>query len=149
MTDMRIRAAVPQDHARILRVCDEWWGKPVSHILPRLFLDHFHTTSLTAEADGELAGFLVGFPSPARPDEAYVHFTAVSPDFRGAGLGREMYRWFTEAARRSGRSVVRAVTSPGNDRSIAFHRSLGFTVTGPHEDYDGSGLDRMCFELRL
>ncbi|GHC92626.1 hypothetical protein GCM10007079_41040 [Nocardiopsis terrae] len=146
---VRIRAAVPQDHGRILAVCDDWWGKPVAHILPRLFLDHFHTTSLTAEAEGALAGFLVGFPSPARPEEAYVHFTAVSPDHRGSGLGRRMYRRFAGAARAEGRSVVRAVTAPTNDRSIAFHRSLGFTVTGPHTDHDGPGVDRMCFELRL
>lgn len=45
--------------------------------------------------------------------------------------------------------MVRAVTSPSNQRSIAFHRSVGFAVTGPHEDYDGPGTDRMCFELRL
>ncbi|MGW5874941.1 N-acetyltransferase family protein [Nocardiopsis terrae] len=146
---VRIRAAVPEDHGRILAVCDDWWGKPVAHILPRLFLDHFHTTSLTAEAGGALAGFLVGFPSPARPEEAYVHFTAVSPDHRGTGLGRRMYRRFVGAARAEGRSVVRAVTAPTNDRSIAFHRSLGFTVTGPHIDHDGPGVDRMCFELCL
>lgn len=144
-----IRAAVPEDHARIQAVCDDWWGKPVAHILPRLFLDHFHTTSLTAEVDGDLAGFLVGFPSHDRPDEFYVHFTAVSPDHRGLGLGREMYRRFTDRVRADGRSVVRAITSPTNERSIAFHRSLGFTVTGPHPDHDGPGVDRVCFELRL
>lgn len=144
-----IRNARPEDHRRILEVCDHWWGKPVTHILPRLFLDHFHTTGLVAEDEGELAGFLVGFPSQARPEEAYVHFAAVAPEQRRSGLARELYRLFIEAARAGGRSVVRAVTSPSNERSIAFHRSVGFVVTGPHEGYEGPGTDRMCFELRL
>ncbi|MFJ6017721.1 GNAT family N-acetyltransferase [Nocardiopsis alba] len=144
-----IRNAVPEDYGRIVAVCDEWWGRPVAHILPRLFLDHFHTTILIAEKGGELLGFLVGFPSPTKADEAYVHFSGVAPKQRRSGLGREMYRLFLDAARDDGRTVVRAVTSPVNERSIAFHRSIGFAVTGPHEGYDGPGTDRMAFELRL
>lgn len=149
MTDVRIRAAHPSDHARIVAVCDEWWGRPMTHLLPRLFLDHFHTTSLTAEAGEDLAGFLIGFASPSDPEAAYVHFIAVGPEHRRSGLAGELYRRFTATAREQGRSVVRAITSPSNERSIAFHRSIGFSVTGPHKDYDGPGVDRMVFELRL
>lgn len=149
MTDIRIRAARPSDHARVVAVCDEWWGRPMTHLLPRLFLDHFHTTSLTAEAGDELAGFLIGFASPSDPEEAYVHFIAVAPEHRRSGLAGELYRRFADTARAQGRSVVRAITSPANERSIAFHRAFGFTVTGPLADYDGPGVDRMVFELRL
>ncbi|WP_159945086.1 MULTISPECIES: GNAT family N-acetyltransferase [unclassified Nocardiopsis] len=148
-TDVRVRAALPGDHARIVAVCDAWWERPVSHILPRLFLDHFHTTSLVAESDGELAGFLVGFHSPSAPEEAYVHFAGVAPAQRRTGLASRLYRRFTEAARAEGRTVVRAITSPANERSIAFHRALGFRVTGPHTDYEGPGADRMVFTLSL
>ncbi|MEU3020581.1 GNAT family N-acetyltransferase [Nocardiopsis sp. NPDC007018] len=146
---VEVRNAVPDDHGRIVAVCDDWWGRPVAHILPRLFLDHFPTTSLVAEDDGGIAGFLVGFASPAHRDQAYVHFAGVAPEHRRSGLGRELYRLFTEAAREDGRSLVRAVTSVTNERSIAFHRSLGFAVTGPFDDYDGPGDHRMCFALRL
>jgi ribosomal protein S18 acetylase RimI-like enzyme len=158
VTDIRIRAAKPADHARFAEVCDDWWGRPVRQMLPRLFLDHFHTTSLTAEAEAEpeggsgtpgLAGFLVGFDSPSDPEQAYVHFVAVGPEHRRSGLASELYRRFTDSARARGRTVVRAVTSPVNERSIAFHRAFGFTVTGPHADYEGPGVDRMVFELRL
>ncbi|MFI6579390.1 GNAT family N-acetyltransferase [Nocardiopsis sp. NPDC050513] len=149
MTDVSIRTARPSDHRRIIAVCDAWWGRPVANVLPRLFLDHFHTSSLTAEAGAELAGFLVGFGSPSRPEEAYVHFVGVAPEQRRSGLASRLYARFTEAARADGRTTVRAVTSPGNARSIAFHRAFGFTVTGPHADHDGPGVDRMVFELRL
>lgn len=149
MADVEIRSALASDHPRIVAVCDDWWERPVAHILPRLFLDHFHTTSLLAESEGELAGFLVGFVSPSAPEEAYVHFAGVAPGRRRTGLASELYRRFTDAARGRGCSVVRAVTSPANERSIAFHRSRGFTVTGPHADYEGPGVDRMVFTLRL
>ncbi|MFD6951889.1 GCN5 family acetyltransferase [Nocardiopsis sp. TSRI0078] len=149
MTDARVRTARPSDHPRIVAVCDDWWERPVAHILPRLFLDHFHSTSLVAERGGELAGFLVGFPSPSVPEEAYVHFAGVAPEHRRTGLASRLYRRFTDGARADGRTVVRAVTSPANERSIAFHRSHGFGVTGPHADYDGPGADRMVFTLRL
>ena len=53
----------------IIAVVDEWWARPVHRALPRLFLDHFHDTSFIAErSGGELAGFLVGFGSPAQRD---------------------------------------------------------------------------------
>ncbi|OLT25864.1 GNAT family N-acetyltransferase [Nocardiopsis sp. CNR-923] len=149
MPDVSIRTARPSDHLRIIGVCDAWWGRPIADVLPRLFLDHFHTSSLTAEVGEELAGFLVGFASPSRPEEAYVHFVGVAPEHRRSGLASRLYTRLTKVARVDGRSVVRAVTSPVNARSIAFHRALGFTVTGPHTDHDGPGEDRMVLELRL
>lgn len=148
-TGVAVRTALPEDYAAIAAVADQWWGRPVRVVLPRLFLDHFHTSSLVAQAEGALAGFLVGFPSPARPDTAYVHFAGVHPAHRRSGLARRLYERFFAHARERDRTVVRAVTSPANTGSIAFHRALGFTVTGPHTDYDGPGVDRMLFEHRL
>ena len=62
-----IRVARPDDYDRIITVVDEWWGRPVSSSLPRLFLDLFWTTSRVADDDQGLAGFLVAFMSPAQP----------------------------------------------------------------------------------
>lgn len=136
---------------------DDWWGRPVRAVLPRLFLDHFAPTSLIAEEPGPggaaaapgLAGFLVGFMSPSRPREAYIHFAGVSPDHRRAGLARRLYTRFFDLARDDGRDLVRAITPPHNEVSIAFHSALGFTVTGPVPDYHGPGADRVLFERRL
>ena len=142
-----VRTARPDDHAGIVRVVDEWWARPVAAALPRLFLDHFHTSSLVAERRGELVGFLVGFMSPSLPDEAYVHFAGVHPELRGTGLGRELYGRFIAAAGAQGRTVIRAITAPSNHASIAFHRRLGFEVSGPVANYDGPGVDRVLFRL--
>jgi len=144
-----IRRPVPSDFEVINTVMDEWWGRPVRSILSRLFLDHFCDTSLLAEDAGGPAGFLIGFASPARVEESYVHAVAVSPRHRREGLGRELYQRFFESSRVAGRPVVRAVTSPSNERSIAFHRRLGFCVSEPVPDYDGPGLGRVVFRIDL
>jgi ribosomal protein S18 acetylase RimI-like enzyme len=147
--DPTLRAAAPADYDRITAVLDDWWGRPVRHALPRLFLDHFHTTSTVAEADGDLAGFLIGFLSPSLPGAAYVHCVGVHPHYRGAGLARLLYQRFFALAAADGRTLVSAVTAPVNAPSIAFHTALGFTVTGPVPGYDGPGDVKVRFERPL
>jgi ribosomal protein S18 acetylase RimI-like enzyme len=147
--EIEIRRALPTDYGTVVAVMDEWWGRPISEILPRLFLDHFSGTSLVAENGDRMAGFLVGFHSAAHADEAYIHAVAVAPTQRGTGLGRQLYETFFAECGAAGRTVIRAVTSPVNTQSIAFHRSMGFAVGDPVSDYDGPGLDRVCFRLNL
>ena len=53
MTDIPLRPARPEDYERIAAVADDWWGRPILQVLPRLFLDHFHRTSLVAERSGD------------------------------------------------------------------------------------------------
>jgi ribosomal protein S18 acetylase RimI-like enzyme len=147
--DITLRTATAADYDPIIAVVDDWWGRPIRHALPRVFLDHFHATSTIAEADGALAGFLIGFLSPSEPDEAYIHFVGVSPDRRGDGLARVLYERFFALAAADGRHVVRAITAAVNTRSIAFHTAMGFTVTPPIPDYDGDGAPKVLFERRL
>jgi ribosomal protein S18 acetylase RimI-like enzyme len=146
---LMVRPASPADYDAIVAVADPWWGRPVTAALPRLFLDHFAGSSLVAEDDGDLVGFLVGFMSPGEPAEAYIHFAGVHPGYRGTGLARRLYEQFLTAARADGRRVVRAITSPANDGSIRFHRAMGFTAGGPVRDYNGPGRDMVTFELTL
>ena len=147
--DLTLRTATPADYDAIAAVVDDWWGRPVRRMLPRLFLDHFHATSTVAEAGGELAGFLIGFLSPSLPGAAYVHFVGVHPGHRRGGLARVLYERFFALAAAHGATVVSAVTSPANERSIAFHAALGFTVSGPLPGYDGPGDVKVRFERPL
>jgi ribosomal protein S18 acetylase RimI-like enzyme len=155
------RMARPDDYDAIAAVVNDWWGRPVLPALPRLFLDHFYRTSLVVDDPGgpnrpdgpggpqELRAFLIGILSPSEPDHAYIHFVGVSPAARQRGLARQLYAEFFALARGDGRQFVSAVTAPVNGDSIAFHRSLGFAVTGPVADYDGPGRDYIVFERRL
>lgn len=147
--NVTLRAARPADYDRIAAVIDDWWGRPVRHALPRLFLDHFHATSTIAEVGDELAGFLIGFLSPSLPDAAYIHFVGVHPGHRRSGLARQLYERFFTLCSAHGRTVVRAVTVRANERSIAFHSALGFSVTSPIPGYDGPGDVKVRFERPL
>ena len=128
--DLVFRRPTEADYLAIIRVVDDWWGgRNLSKLLPRLWLQHFTGTSWVAEtADARIAGFLIGFLSPDHSDTAYCHMIATDPNRRERGLGRALYERFFTDARSAGRSVVKAVTWPGNRTSIAFHRAIGFEV---------------------
>jgi ribosomal protein S18 acetylase RimI-like enzyme len=163
----RIRPARVGDHPTIVVCVQKWWGdsrtpeeaRELSLLLPRLFLQFFAGTSLVWEDEGrEIKGFLIGFHSADDEDQAYVHFVGVDPELRGRGVARALYYEFLRRAAEAGRSEVRAITSPGNTGSIAFHRALGFTLEAGddavgglpvHRDYDGPGQDRVCFRKSL
>ena len=151
LAGLTIRRAAPPDHARIIGVVDDWWGgRPMTAMLPRLFLDHFASTSLVVESgDGDLAGFLVGFLSSDQVGMAYVHFAGVSPTHRRRGLAAELYKQFFQLARAAGATQVKAVTSPLNETSQRFHRAIGFAISDPVIDYDGAGNDRVVMTYNL
>ena len=134
----RIRHLSPADHPLVISVIDQWWGgRPMVGKLPRLFFEHFTDTSFAAERDSQLAGFLTGFISQSRPGEAYIHFVGVDPAQRGSGLGRLLYEAFFRAAEGRDCILVRAVTSPVNRGSVAFHQRMGFQLEPGDTEIDG------------
>jgi ribosomal protein S18 acetylase RimI-like enzyme len=143
------RIARASDYPAIAAVVDDWWGRPMLPTLSRLFLDHFHHTSLVIDGPGGPLAFLVGILSPADPRQAYIHFVGVAPQARRQGLAELLYTEFFALARAEGRTTVSAITGPVNTVSVAFHRAMGFSVTGPITDYDGPGRDRMHFDRAL
>src|ERR1700727_2799288 len=108
------RMARADDYDAIAPVLDDWWGRPVLGALPRLFLDHFHDSSLVVDGAAGPQAFLVGILSPSQPDRAYIQFVGVSPAARGQGLARHLYEEFFALARRGRRRLVSAVTAPVN-----------------------------------
>ena len=155
-----VRRARADDWERVVAAMPAWWGgRDLTHLLPRIFFEHFRATSWVAdEPGGELAGFLVGFLCPDHADEAYCHFIGVAPAHRRSGLARLLYGRLIAAARADGRTAVRAVTAVVNRDSIAFHRRLGFALLPGELEVDGlPALDDpnvpegavVKFELRL
>jgi ribosomal protein S18 acetylase RimI-like enzyme len=145
----RVRTARPEDYDAIVEVVDDWWGRPVSRSLPRLFLDQFWSTSRIAEDAQGLAGFLVAFVSPESPRCGYVHFAGVRPDLRRSGLARRLYEDFAKQAAGQGCTRLLAITAPGNAGSIRFHRSLGFAVGEPAANYNGRDRPMVTFSRQL
>lgn len=154
-----LRHVHPTDYDSVLAVIDNWWGgRPMAARLSHVFFSHFAPTSFALECDGKLVGFLLGFLSQTHPEEAYVHFVGVHPDYRRLGLGRWLYERFFAAARMHGRCWVRSITAPSNRLSIAFHRTMGFeplfgdvVVDGVPIwfDYAGEGRHRVVFRRAI
>jgi len=137
-TSLVFRRPIPDDWERVMAVLPSWWdGRDLRAMLPKVFFEHFRGASLLVEHEDRLVAFLVGFFCPDHADEAYVHFAGVAPEWRRAGLGRDLYRRFFALARADGRSVVRAVTAPVNSGSIAFHTALGFALLPGDDEVAG------------
>lgn len=156
--DLTFRQPTENDHARVLAALGPWWGglkgeagaKERALLVPRLYFQHFTTTSRLAERpDGTLAAFLIGFVSQTDPDTAYIHFVGVDPALHGQGIGRSLYEWFFGQVRELGVRTVKCITSPQNAGSRAYHARLGFEVSDVLPDYDGPGLDRVAFTRSL
>ena len=145
------------DCKQIMPVIDQWWGgRHVADMLPRLFFIHFRQTSFAVEdpLTGNVVAFLVGFVSQTDPEQAYIHFAGVHPNYRKRGLARGLYDTFFRAVRALGCRSVHCVTSPINRASIAFHKKIGFAIERGDGDvdgipvaanYDGRGLARVLF----
>ncbi len=156
---MEIRNVKSSDYYVISPLINEWWGgRQMSDMLPKLFFDHFNHTSFIAETDGQIIGFLIGFLSQSNTDAAYIHFIGVDPEYRKNHIGKQLYNEFFNVVKKNNRSVVRAVTSPVNKVSIAYHTKMGFDIeNGDKEldgmpvfsDYDGPNEDRVLFVKRM
>ncbi|KYP81994.1 GNAT family N-acetyltransferase [Ferroacidibacillus organovorans] len=142
---MEIRNVIATDYYKVIDVLNDWWGgRQMTPLLPRLFFEHFQTTSYIVEDKGSLAAFLVGFVSQTHPNEAYIHFVGVNPERRKSGLAKKLYETFFATVRNMGCHTVRCITSPVNEGSVAFHKRMGFSVS-VGTDYAGPGQDYILF----
>ncbi|MBO1511031.1 GNAT family N-acetyltransferase [Metabacillus bambusae] len=139
-----------EDYYKVINVLNDWWGgRQMTHLLPRLFFEHFQPTSFIVEDENEvLSAFLIGFVSQTHLNEAYIHFVGVNPKDRKNGLARELYELFFTKVIGLGCNTVRCITSPVNEGSISFHISMGFSVS-LSTDYAGLGQDCILFSKSI
>ena len=135
---MHIRHAEPSDYGAVIGVVDQWWGgRQMAAMLPKLFFVHFRDTSFVVEDDGAIAGLSLRLPvADVSRTRRTSTSSASTPSGAAPASARALYERFFEAV--APRTIVRAVTSPVNERSVAFHRALGFEVERVDEDYDGA-----------
>lgn len=84
--------------------------------------DRFAKSSVVAEADGRLVGFVCGIRSHEKPDTLFVWQVGVDPSLRGAGLARRMLADL--ASRDGGPRWIEATVTPSNEASRALFRSF-------------------------
>src|SRR5438105_15871165 len=118
--DAQDLAAILRDHARF------WGERDVRHLHNPMLVHELGDTALVARnGDGEIVGYLFGVVAPVN-NAGYVHLIATRDDVRDRGLGRLLYERFERVARERGAVALKAITTPGNSGSIAFHERLGF-----------------------
>ncbi|MFD1215717.1 diaminobutyrate acetyltransferase [Microbulbifer celer] len=85
---------------------------------------HFSATSVAAELNGALVGFISGYIVPDRPDTLFVWQVAVAEQGRGMGLAGRMLREILQRPACSEVRFVETTITPDNDASWALFRSL-------------------------
>lgn len=158
MRGINFRFVEASDYQPIISVVSEWWGRSMAETLPKSFFVHFRQTSFIAEKNGDSIGILIGFVSQTFPNEAYIHFVGVHPEYRKMGLGSDLYERFFHAVKKLGCNRASCVTSPMNNGSITFHLLMGFSKalgekteerSSVAKDYDGRGENGVFFSKVL
>ncbi|WP_250459131.1 diaminobutyrate acetyltransferase [Microbulbifer litoralis] len=120
-----LRRPVSEDGANVHRLISRCPPLDENSIYCNLLqASHFADTSVCAEVDGELAGFVSGYLVPERPDTLFVWQVAVAEAGRGQGLAGRMIR---EILRRPACAQVRyleTTITPDNEASWALFRGL-------------------------
>ena len=159
--ELALRHPGEADQPRIVALVDDWFGgRRVRHLVVRTWFHHFGSTSWLAEDEsGHPIGFLIGYRSQDRSDEAVVHLVGVHPSHRRRGIGRALVSSFLADVSGAGVSTVVALAWPGEPLAIAFFRALDFRPddgpgsqnlygTAAYPDYDADGEDRIVFVRR-
>lgn len=145
------------DFDEILAKLDAFWGsadphrlETIRHLHHPMFVEELGDLALVVREDGHVVAYLLGFVVAAKR-LAYVHLVAVRRDHQRSGLATRLYRHFMDAARARGCACIKAITSPSNRESIAFHARLGMEAIGEAgpdgiavvPDYSGPGVHRV------
>ncbi len=141
--------ATRADFAEIRSSSQAFWGeRDVAHLHHPMFIEEFGDCALVVrDPDGRVAAYLFGMVVAAQR-LGYVHVVAVREDRRGRGLGRGLYEAFSVLALERGCTWIKAITTPANEGSVAFHRSMGMDAD-PVSDYSGPGEPRIVFTRQL
>jgi len=154
---MEIVNCTKADFDRILTEFGRFWDSERTRALHHpILIFEFGNSAFIIKENGEILAYLFGLISQTGPT-GYVHLLAVRQDKRKIGLASKLYDHFTGYAQKHGCKKLKAITSPINSLSIAFHRGIGMRLLGePNadglpvvKDYSGPGLDRVVFEKEI
>jgi len=141
------RATIEDLQAIVASLGEFWADRDTAALHQALFVHELGDTSLVIrDGQGAVLAYLLGFVSPARV--GYIHVVAVRRSHRGGGLARSLYESFEALARGRGAVELKAITSPRNRGSHAFHHALGFSASEVG-GYSASGEARTVFRRTL
>lgn len=153
MSDLvTLRAPVVADAAAIWKLLPEVGNLERNSAYAYLLLcSHFAGTSVVAEREQQLAGFVLAYRPPSEPTSLFVWQVGVAPAARGSGLGTRMLDGALAREACAGVTHLTATVSPDNEASLALFRGFarrhgvaceigtGFSASlfpAPHPDED-------------
>jgi ribosomal protein S18 acetylase RimI-like enzyme len=151
--ETEISLCTSEDYFQILDELPEFWDGRDTRALHHPFVIHEFGNSAVVIRDGSrVLAYLFGFLSQREP-VGYVHTIAVRASARRRRLAQRLFDHFVEFAREHDCTHVKAITTPSNAGSIAFHKSLGMELLGEPNaagipvigDYAGRGTPRVVF----
>src|SRR5712692_9885672 len=151
---MEIENCTLADFHQILGNLAQFWGSERTLSLHHpMFLREFGDTAYVIREDGDVIAYLLGFLSQTEP-VGYVHLVGVRASHRRKGLAGRLYAHFADVASGRGCTELKAITTPDNVGSIAFHESIGMMPVGDTGsavtlNYAGPGQDRVVMRKRL
>jgi GNAT superfamily N-acetyltransferase len=154
---VKIGHCTKTDYDQIVAGIEDFWGSDRTLSLHHpMFVYEFGNSAYVIKDGDCVAAYLFGFLSQTGPT-AYVHLVGVRTAYRRQGLARRLYDYFAAFARDQGCTELKAITTPGNKESLAFHRAWGMELIGkPNRDgtpvienYAGPDQDRVVLRRKL
>jgi hypothetical protein len=148
-----ISTCTTQDYNQILDDLPEFWdGRDTRHLHHPMLVRELGNSAFVIRDGARVIAYLFGFISQTEP-VGYLHLIAVRAMARRQRLGETLFAHFADFARRRGCKHIKAITTPANAGSIAFHKSLGMELLGEPDadgipvvrDYAGSDQPRVVF----
>lgn len=158
--DYYIKYFTRDDMDDAVALVENYWDPSLRRLVHPMFYRDFHKTCFSARTfDGKLIGFVLSFISQDTPDEGYIHTIFVHPDWRKAGVAKNLYNKLFFELSTKGVKKIRLITSIENELSRNFHLSMGFqyaiecdtTIDGVPavSDYYGKNRPRVVMEKSI
>lgn len=120
-----LREPLPADGIRVHELVEQSPPLDTNSIYCNLLqCTHFSSTSIVAEQDGELLGFISGYQPPGKPETLFIWQLVVSSRARGQGLAKKMVEGLLDRPGLSHIRYIETTIGPGNDASWGVFRSL-------------------------
>jgi N-acetylglutamate synthase and related acetyltransferases len=151
---MQIEKCTMQDFNEIILNIADFWGNDRTLYLHHPYLIHeFGNTAYVIHDKGKVIAYMFAFFAQTEK-LGYVHLLGIRENYQRKGIGKLLYENFINVAKAHGCTKIKAITTPGNQKSINFHqKQIGMKLLGTPDsngtniikDYSGPGSDRVVF----
>lgn len=132
MSKLIIRQMEERDLTQVCAIEEETFSVPWSRKSFQDTLSYCHTLFLTAEFDGEIAGYCGCYQSL---EEAEITNIAVRRQLRGHGIGRRLLEELMRIGKERGAFAYTLEVRVSNKAAIHLYESLGFVSFGVRRDF--------------